>query len=420
MRTSTLITGLALVAALVAGHGAAGASTKLDSFSGSCTFKGTSAFTPPATNQQQRLDVHYRGPGTCTGALNGRAISGAKIRFYAHLHSDGSCLRAKTIAPGSGRLEFPDGTTIRAGEEFDFVGTEGSITWKGRRSGSASGHGSFVTDRTPPDISAQCAGDGVKTAPLDISMTTNEPLVSERRPDHRLRIAVEPRTAVVGRSTRFAFRVRRGGGAAVAGATVELAGRRARTGPRGRASIVAALPRRGTWVATASKPRFRAARAKVTARPQRPLTLEGDCDFSGTVRFTPPLTTTTRPVAQRVRGTGTCSGTLTDGAGAKHELDHSPAAYVASAPAHEMSCNSGTPEGKGAIVLRWGRLDFTSSETRVGAAPFLTLRGTGGGSALVNGAATDSPATLLAKCAGDGIDKASLTAHLSTVPSISG
>jgi hypothetical protein len=419
MRTATLMTTLTLVGTAVI-PGVAGATPKLDSFSGSCEFRGAAHFRPPATNEQQRLDVRYRGPGSCTGTLNGRAVSSAPVRFYAALKADGSCLRAKTIAPGSGRIAFGDGTTIRVSEEFDFVGTEGSITWKGRRSGSASGHGTFVTDRTPPDISVQCATDGAKTAPLDIAMTTESPLVSKRRPSRGLRAAVTPRSAVVGRSTRFAFTVGRTGGGAVGGAVVELAGRRARTGPRGRTSIVAALPRRGTWIAKVSKRGFRTTRTEVTARPPGPLTLDGECDLTGTVAFRPPLTTETRPVATRARARGTCSGTLIDRAGVRHQLDDEPARYVATAPAQPQSCNSGTPKGRGALVLRWGRLEFTTSETRVGAAPLLTLGGTRGGSALVDGRATDDPTTLLEKCGGDGVDIAHLTGHLSTTPTISG
>ncbi|HKP89027.1 MAG TPA: hypothetical protein VJT75_03535, partial [Thermoleophilaceae bacterium] len=180
------------------------------------------------------------------------------------------------------------------------------------------------------------------------------------------------------------------------------------------------LPRRGTWVATASKRGFGTARTDVTARPPGPLTLDGACDLTGTVAFDPPLTTQTRPVATRARASGTCSGTLVDRAGVSHELDEAPAAYVGDAPAQDQSCNSGTPKGTGAIVLRWGRLRFTSAETRVGAAPILQLRGVRGGSASVNGAATDPPQTLLEKCGGEGIDRAHLTGHLSTTPTISG
>ena len=420
MTTRNSIRALALAAAAAVLAPATAMGAKLDSFSGSCQFRGTNTFSPPATNERQILDVRYDGPGECTGALNGRAISGAPARLVDALRADGSCLRAKTVRPGGARIVFGDGTTIRTTEEFDFVGTEGEIAWKGRRSGSASGHGTFVTDRTPPDVAAKCATTGVKSAPLDVSLTTDSPLVSARRPSRSLSASVTPSAAVVGRTTRFAFRVQRAGGGAVAGAAVELAGRLARTGPRGRASIVTALPRRGTFVATASKPGFRAARARVTARPPGPLTLDGECDLTGTVAFSPPLTSDTRPVATHARARGTCSGTLTDRAGRRHQLDDEAVRYDASAPAQPQSCNSGTPKGSGVLVLRWGRLRFTTSETRAGAAPFLTLSGKRGGSALVNGRATDDPATLLQKCAGDGIEKAHLTGHLSTTPTISG
>lgn len=420
MRTRTGFIGLALVVALCAAPATADTGTKLDSFSGSCAIRGTAFFAPPATNQQQTLDVRYSGPGTCSGTLNGRAVSDARVRVVDRARADGSCVRAKTLAPGPFRLEFSDGTIIRGTYEFDFVGTDGTVTVHGRHSGRASGHGTFANDRTPPDISVHCATDGVRSAPLDIALNTDSPLVSERRASRRLEVQVDPDSAFAGRSTRFAFSVRRVGGGPVGGATVGLAGRRARTGPRGHASIVTALPHRGTWVATASKPGFRRARAEVKAHGPRWMTFDGSCDFTGTVAFDPPLTNTTRPTAQRVRGSGTCSGTLVDGYGVNHELDESPAKYVAGAAAQPQSCTSGTPKGWGELVLRWGRLGFRSEETRAGAAPVLRVYGQSGGSATVNGAATDDPQTLLAACAGDGIAKAHLTGHLATTPTISG
>lgn len=421
MRTRTGIIGLALGAAFCAAPPAAAASTRLDSFSGSCALRGTSHFDPPATNQQQRLDVRYTGPGTCSGTLDGRAVSDARVRVSARAQADGSCQRAKTIAPGSFRLEFANGTTIRGSYEFDFLGTDGSVTVHGLHSGSASGRGTFANDRTPPDIALRCATDGARSAPLDIALNTDAPLVSERHAGRQLRVTVDPRSATVGRSTRFAFRVTRSGGGSVGGATVTLAGERTHTGPRGRASVVTTLPRSGQWTARASKPGFRPGVVDIHAGKRYPiLTLDGSCDFTGTVEFDPPLTNTTRPTAQRVRGRGTCSGTLDDGSGGKHELDGSPVDYRGFAAAQPESCNSGTPKGWGYLDLGWGRLEFRSEETRAGAAPSLRLFGQSGGSASVNGAATDDPATLLSACAGKGIAKAHLSGHLQTTPTIRG
>ena len=175
----TIWLGVAAVALLVIGGLApASAKEKVDSFAGSCSFQGTVTFSPPATDFQQRLHVVYDGPGTCSGTLDGREVSNAPVTVHNVADADGSCNRAQTIAPGRGGFRFADGTVIRYSFEFDFVGTEGTFDFQGERSGSAHGHGSFLTQRTPPDVALQCAGDGVSEAPLDISLTTDSPLVS--------------------------------------------------------------------------------------------------------------------------------------------------------------------------------------------------------------------------------------------------
>lgn len=156
------------------------ADAKLHSFEGTCAFEGTSEFSPPATNEQQALDVRYTGHGTCDGTLDGRSLTDEPVLTRtAYQDVDGSCRRADTTKPGDGLLIFPDGTTIGFASEFHFVGTEGEFALTGSRGGSAHGHGSFITDRTPPDLLLQCAGEGVSEAPLDITLTTDSPLVSK-------------------------------------------------------------------------------------------------------------------------------------------------------------------------------------------------------------------------------------------------
>jgi hypothetical protein len=81
----------------------------------------------------------------------------------------------------------------------------------------------------------------------------------------RLRLSVRPRRATVSRRTVFRFRVRRGS-RPVRGARVRFAGRRARTGAKGRARIVARLHRAGRYRARAVKRGMRPARVSVLAR----------------------------------------------------------------------------------------------------------------------------------------------------------
>ena len=170
-----------MAALTVGGLEPASAKQTLDSFAGSCSVQGTVAFSPPATNSMQRLSTTYDANGTCTGTLNGQQVSDAPVTMHNVGDANGSCPFAQTTGPGQGSITFADGTTIRYSFEFTSVLTEIYLPMKGERSGSATGHGSFLTERTPPDVTAQCAGDGVAEVPMDLSFITDSPLVSGRR-----------------------------------------------------------------------------------------------------------------------------------------------------------------------------------------------------------------------------------------------
>jgi hypothetical protein len=159
----------------------AGAAQRSNSFAGSCSVQGTATFSPPVTNVQQPLTTEYYGTGTCSGTLNGRQLSDAPITMHSVARANGSCPRAETIRPGRGSITFADGTAIRYSLEFTSVLTEVLFTFTGERSGSARGRGTFLNDRTPPDVNEQCAGDGLEQTALDIVLATESPLVSKRR-----------------------------------------------------------------------------------------------------------------------------------------------------------------------------------------------------------------------------------------------
>lgn len=159
----------------------ADAHSRVHSFEGSCSLEGPVTFDPPATNTQQRLAVDYQAAGTCSGTLDGQNVSNAPVAMHNTAHADGSCLRAQTVAPGIGALRFADdGPTIYYTLEFTYVGTEGVQTLQGQRSGSASGHGTFLTPNTPPDTALRCASDGVAQLPMDLTLATQSPLMSSR------------------------------------------------------------------------------------------------------------------------------------------------------------------------------------------------------------------------------------------------
>jgi hypothetical protein len=245
-----------------------GPAPRTTSFAGSCSFQGDVTFDPPASNIPTPLTYAYDARGTCSGMLDGREIADAPVAMYQSGPADGACTRAATTAPGQGTLTFGSGEVISYTLDFTSVGTEVDGTIYGERSGTATGHASFATQRTPSDVSLQCARGEARVVPMDLSMTTQSPLVSQRpavaRP--RLRLAVTPRAARAGRRTAFRFRVTDARRRPVAGALVRFAGRRLRTGPRGRARVALAVRRPGRRVARARKPGFRAARSVVRVR----------------------------------------------------------------------------------------------------------------------------------------------------------
>ena len=146
-------------------------------FAGSCEVQGTVAFDPPVTLQSQQLTYDYPAKGTCNGTLNGVKLSNAAITLHQSGPSEGSCASAETTAPGDGRITFRGGRKLRYTVEFTSVASEIDFTFHGKRSGTATGHGTFNTDRTPDDKAAECA-TGLSNIPMDMTLTTESPLVS--------------------------------------------------------------------------------------------------------------------------------------------------------------------------------------------------------------------------------------------------
>jgi hypothetical protein len=237
---------------------------RLDAFDGSCSFEGTVTFDPPAGNAEAPGHYDYAGAGTCTGTLNGRELTDAPANVRHAGPAAVSCVKAHTTAPGVGALTFQDGTAIGYAVDFTTTGTEVDFTVYGERSGTAPGHGSFLTPRTGPEVFQKCNDATLVETPLDVEFDTQAPLVASRRAP-RLKLAVTPRAVRRGHRTRFTVRVAQRGGGPVGGAIVRLAGRRAQTDAEGRATVVARVRR--AVVVRAAKPGF--APAEVVVRPRR-------------------------------------------------------------------------------------------------------------------------------------------------------
>jgi hypothetical protein len=167
------------------------------------------------------------------------------------LKIDGSTLTAHPPATQGGP---PDGrTTVR---EIKFTIDE---------------RGSFVT--TPPDCpaSGKWSSRGTFTFvsyPTPVTALSETPCVVRGQPARRGRmsLSVSPRVADAGERVRFRLRVRSGRSSCRRRVRVRLAGRRARTGPAGVATITARFHRTGRRAAYAAKRGCRPARTRVLVR----------------------------------------------------------------------------------------------------------------------------------------------------------
>lgn len=151
-------------------------------FEGACAIRGDVTFAPYPTNVPAPSTYDYTGAGTCTGTLDGRAVTDAPVTMAHAGPVDASCARAQTTAPGRGRLTFPGGRTIGYTLEFTSLTTEVDGRIFGEHGGSASGRGTFANDRSKPDeVVLKCAVGGLPGAPLDFTLETESPLVGDRQ-----------------------------------------------------------------------------------------------------------------------------------------------------------------------------------------------------------------------------------------------
>lgn len=150
-------------------------------------------------------------------------------------------------------------------------------------------------------------------------------------------------------------------------------------------------------------------------------TFEGSCEFAGTVKFDPPLSTSPRDTQATADAEGPCTGTWTTKNGKKHALDGARVVYHAESDG-QPSCASSDAEGSGFLRYRDHKLRFRFQELRVGAATRIRLEGRDGGAfeAAVTGTGDTDLSEIIAACAADGLRKVGVEITGTTVPTISG
>jgi hypothetical protein len=161
--------------------------------------------------------------------------------------------------------------------------------------------------------------------------------------------------------------------------------------------------------------------AAVFAPAAHASSFDGSCDFSGTVRFDPPMTTSPQPVAQSADAQGACTGTVVDRRGS-HKLNAAPATYRARSSGDAVSCAFGVANGEGVLTLRRSRVRFTMTEYRGGATPLIHLQGRRSGEAWmqVTPSQDSDPVAAVEACNAGGLSSFALDAHMQTVGAMSG
>src|SRR5437763_2324154 len=151
-------------------------------------------------------------------------------------------------------------------------------------------------------------------------------------------------------------------------------------------------------------------------------TFNGSCRLSGSVSFSPRLTSSSQPVDQSAQASGTCTGSFVDRGGHTHQLESAPVSYQATEHGDAASCGGGTDAGSGQLAFPQGTLRFTISELRATGVVAASLSGAGGGSATatVNPSTSENPATTVQQCAGPELAQSDIDINLQTTPDISG
>jgi hypothetical protein len=127
---------------------------------------------------------------------------------------------------------------------------------------------------------------------------------------------------------------------------------------------------------------------------------DGSCEFSGSVTFSPPMTTAPQSVQQSALASGTCNG--------------KPATYRATSSGDVVSCAFGTASGEGVLTVGRKRIRFTMNEYRGGATPLIHLTGARGGEAwmAVTPSQDSDPLAAVQACNGPGLERFDLDGRL--------
>ncbi|MFL5884448.1 MAG: hypothetical protein ACJ77M_05210 [Thermoleophilaceae bacterium] len=171
----------------VLGTAPAQAAHREHSFEGGCAIHGITKLGQPLQNTTDLVPNTYSlydATGTCTGTLDGKAVLNAPITAVGHGPCVGNCLLSKTTDPGQATFTFVNGpgrgddVPIDVRINFVVVLTETQFDIEGAKSGTATGHGTFLTGSDLGALLSGCDAGTLQVAPFDLWLATATPLTS--------------------------------------------------------------------------------------------------------------------------------------------------------------------------------------------------------------------------------------------------
>jgi hypothetical protein len=161
MKRFTLLGLLALIVVMAVPVASASAANAV---SGVCTLSGNATFNSPLTAQPGPNGYSFTGSGTCSGTLNGQAITNAPASATASGSGTLSCTASASTA-GTGTLTV---NGVSVGFQISLVGTGTEVTFAltGNSGGAGGGHATFALGAQ--QALTQCAGAGVSSLPFSV------------------------------------------------------------------------------------------------------------------------------------------------------------------------------------------------------------------------------------------------------------
>ena len=143
-------------------------------FEGTCAMSGTVQQDPPITTVPAPGSATAVAAGTCSGTITDRKgrvrrVDAARSSYAARASGTIGC--AGGSAAGAGVLRV-----ARARIPFSFSEVRGpgaaAIRLEGARGGSATGEAAASAEEDPAEIAAACAGPGLRSVAIDLSLVT--------------------------------------------------------------------------------------------------------------------------------------------------------------------------------------------------------------------------------------------------------